>query len=372
MENIIANKTVFLGMSGGVDSSVCAYLLKNHGFRVVGVYMKNWSDDFGVEGDCPWEKDVEDVKSVCDQLAIEFRSYNFEKEYREKVIEDFFSQYEKGFTPNPDILCNKVIKFDAFLEKCISDGADYIATGHYARVEEKDGIYLLRKGIDPSKDQSYFLSSLNQFQLSKTIFPLGDMLKSEVRTIAKEIGLKVAEKKDSQGICFIGKINVGKFLRENIAYSPGKIIDYETKEELGEHDGVAFYTIGQRQGLKIGGKTPNQLPYFVCSKDTKENILYVCQGNDNPLLLTSKILTDDIDFVIPKEIACELFANTDRLQCAIRYRQKPVDCTINYDEDKLVINFLEKVRAVSPGQSAVVYNGDKVVCRGTILNEISS
>lgn len=352
-------------MSGGVDSAVSAYLLKKQGFEVVGVYMKNWSDDFGVTGDCPWEKDMKDVEAVCKLLDIEYRSYNFEKEYRDRVISNFFEQYKLGLTPNPDILCNSEIKFDAFLNKCLEDGADFIATGHYAKVHQDELGFHLLKGIDTTKDQSYFLSGLNQFQLSKTLFPIGDLTKVEVREIARKASLSVAEKKDSQGICFVGDINVAKFLRENIAYKQGDIVDIISNTVLGKHDGVAFYTIGQRGGLKIGGKIPNQLPYFVCSKDIKSNILYVCQGTNNPLLFKKEIVVDNLHQINSRIDFINNSAFDGLLKVSIRYRQKPVACKIEKFEENFKIILEEPLRAVSPGQSAVFYLND--LCLGNAI-----
>lgn len=356
---------VYLGMSGGVDSAVSAVLLLNQGYDVTGIYMKNWSnEDFGIETDCPWQEDMKDVQQVCEQLGIEFRSYNFEKEYRERVVENFFAEYKAGRTPNPDVLCNSEIKFDSFLSKALSEGADFIATGHYARIQNDDG-YKLLKGVDSNKDQSYFLSGLNQFQLSKTIFPVGEFTKPEVRRIAKENNISVAEKKDSQGICFIGDIDVGKFLRSNIAYSPGDIVDADTELKIGSHDGVAFYTIGQREGLKIGGMSPDQKPYFVCGKDINLNVLYVVEGNDNPKLFRSSLVLSKINWIAGK---INFPKNGEVVECeiSIRYRQKPVKCKIKFSDNTAIVNFENPIRAVSAGQVGVMYLDEVCLGNGVI------
>ncbi|QQR93787.1 DUF559 domain-containing protein [bacterium] len=528
-------KTIFVAMSGGVDSSVVAALLKSNGDNVVGVYMKNWSgEDFGIQTDCPWEKDVEDVKLVCDKLGIEMKIYNFEKEYREQVVNYFFDEYRAGRTPNPDILCNSKIKFGTFLNRALEEDADMIATGHYARVKsstdnitpnlvaslsrevdseagrwvnyntnltklnrhhkratrsenhlwydflsklenykftrqkpignfivdfycskynlaiELDGAehfttegleydkvrtnylnslginvlrfesndveynfeivctkiknyltsqisqseiyppyqegptvefanvnnqsksveYFLLKGLDQNKDQSYFLSDLNQFQLSKTLFPIGHLQKSEVRKLAEEFELPIATKKDSQGICFIGDIDVAQFLRNNIAYKPGIIVDEDSGLKVGEHDGIAFYTIGQREGLnKIKVISPHQKPYFVSSKNLEKNILYVVQGTDNPKLYKNSCQLENLHFINSKLFSSIGGVSEGRgglvdLEVEVRYRAKPVRATLNLENNEL--NFAEPVRGISSGQSAVFYNGEVCFGRGII------
>lgn len=352
------NKTIFVGMSGGVDSSLSAALLKDQGYDVVGVYMKNWSgDDYGLQEYCPWEEEMADAKKVCEYLDIPFMSFNFEKEYREKVVDYFFDEYKKGRTPNPDVMCNKEIKFDMFLKKALDAGADLIATGHYAQVKENDGVFELYKGADPKKDQTYFLYTFTQEQLSKTLFPIGHLQKSEVRKLAKEKGLPTAEKKDSQGICFIGEIDVQEFLRKVIKESKGEIIDIDSKKVVGKHDGMMFYTIGQRHGLDIGGSPE---PYFVVDKDHEKNIVYVGMGKKHPLLFRKELKLENLHLISGKN---EQIFNNSNLSASIRYNHIPVNCKINPD---LSIEFDSEVRAVAPGQSFVVYDGDKCLGGGVI------
>ena len=353
------NTKIFVALSGGVDSAVAACLLLEKGYAVTGMFMKNWSgEDYGVRTDCPWEKDQEDAEQVCNVLGIPFRSVNFEKEYRESVIKYFFSEYSKGRTPNPDVICNKSIKFKVFLEKAMELGGDMIATGHYAIIE-KHQKFQLHKGIDEEKDQSYFLHRLDQSQLSKTLFPLGNYTKGEVREMARKYNLPVAEKKDSQGICFIGKINVSEFLRENIPSKTGDIIDIDTTKVVGTHDGIMFYTIGQRHGMGIGG---TKKPYFVVSKDIDKNRLYVALGGDHPLLFKKEIFFSNPHFIcgeIPKE---------EELSASIRYRHKPQLGRLNIGKNTFVFN--EPQKAPSPGQSIVFYDGSQ--CLGGAIIEQSS
>lgn len=357
------NKKVFVGMSGGVDSSVSAAILKEQGYDVTGVYMKNWSgDEFGLQDECPWEQEVSDAKKVCKLLDIPFLSFNFEQEYREKVVEYFFDEYNKGRTPNPDIMCNKEIKFDLFLDKCIENGADFIATGHYAQVQfnDKTQEFELHKGLDANKDQTYFLYTLNQQQLSKVLFPVGHLQKSEVRELAEKFKLPNAKKKDSQGICFIGKIDVKEFLRKVIKEKKGNIVDIDTKKILGEHEGIMFYTIGQRNGLNLGG---NPLPYFVVEKDEKDNIVYVALGVDNKFLFRDSLSLENLHTISHKEDIKSLINNSN-LSGSIRYRQAPVELKI---DKNLVVNFNTKVRAIAPGQSLVIYEGSRCVGGGVIF-----
>jgi tRNA-specific 2-thiouridylase len=283
------NSTVIVGLSGGVDSSVAALLLKNQGYKVVGLFMKNWEDDDDDEY-CSSKQDLLDAVSVADKIGIDIEVVNFSKEYKEKVFSEFINEIKSGKTPNPDILCNSEIKFNAFLNHAISMGADKIATGHYAQIKEADGLYSLLKADDSTKDQSYFLYRLNQHQLSKSLFPLGNLLKKDVREIAKKEGLHNSDKKDSTGICFIGERPFTEFLNKYIEYSPGLIKD-EHGKILGEHIGLMFYTLGQRQGLGIGGsKTSNGEPWFVAEKSIKENILVVAQGHAHPLLFKDGLI----------------------------------------------------------------------------------
>lgn len=343
-------KKVFVGLSGGVDSAVSAFLLKESGYDVTGIYMKNWSgDDYGIQSECPWEIDQKDSELICQHLGIEFRSFNFEREYREKVVEYFFSEYEKGRTPNPDVMCNKEIKFKLFLKRSLEDGADYIATGHYARnIDNK-----LFKGVDSNKDQTYFLYNLTHEQLSHTLFPIGHLTKPQVREIAKKVKLPNANKPDSQGICFIGEINVLKFLLARIPQKRGEIIDFDTDRVVGEHRGVYFYTVGQRDGLGIGGLKE---PYFVVDKDIERNILYVGMGINNKALFKSKVLLENLHLIDPTEIT------PSNLEGSVRYRHKPEEGILN----GLEFVFKNPQRAVTSGQSLVIYSGEQCLGGGII------
>ncbi len=356
-------KTVFVALSGGVDSAVSALLLKKQGFNVVGVYMKNWSgDDYGLQDDCPYKQDLKDVEKIAKNLNIPYRVYNFEKEYYQKVIEYFFSEYSKGRTPNPDVMCNKEIKFSLFLDKALEDGADFIATGHYVRKESKEIndkiVFNLLKGVDENKDQSYFLYLITQNQLKKSFFPIGNLTKRKVRNIAKDNNISVADKPDSQGICFVGEINVQDFLRQKIKSHLGDIIDIETGEKKGVHDGVEFFTIGQREGLKIGGAKE---PYYVVKKDYQKNILYVAMGRNNKYLFNNKVFLEDFH-LIRDDLDTNYILNSSNLKASIRYRHNPEKVKLSKFKDKLLAEFEKPQRAVTPGQSLVVYEGD--VCLG--------
>lgn len=356
-------KKVAVGLSGGVDSAVSAALLLDQGYEVIGVFMKNWSDDFGIAGSCPWEQDQADAKGVADHLGIPFLSYNFELQYREKVMDYFFSEYKKGRTPNPDILCNSEIKFNVFLKKCLSElDVDYIATGHYARVIEKDGKFHLQKGLDNNKDQSYFLCRLTQQELSRSLFPVGHLQKSEVRKIAEKLNLPVAKKKDSQGICFVGKINVKEFLRSELGMREGDIIDIDTNKVMGKHKGLWFYTIGQREGLGFGGG-----PWFVVKKDIEKNAIYIAKGDKNSELFTKEVLIEEVQILNPELLQ----SNLDNLDVSLRYRQAPAKAKINsIMENKsfetCTLEFETPQRAVSPGQFACLFIGEEVVGSGVI------
>jgi len=356
------NNTVIVGLSGGVDSSVTALLLKNQGYKVVGLFMKNWEDDDDDEY-CSSKQDLVDAVSVADKIGIDIEVVNFSKEYKEKVFSEFINEIKSGRTPNPDILCNSEIKFNAFLNHAISMGADKIATGHYSQIKETDGLYSLLKADDSTKDQSYFLYRLNQHQLSKSIFPLGNLLKKDVREIAKKEGLHNSDKKDSTGICFIGERPFTEFLNKYIENSPGPIKD-EHGKIVGEHIGLMFYTLGQRQGLGIGGsKTSNGEPWFVAEKNIQENTLIVAQGHGHPLLfkdgLTAK-KTHWIHGALPKK-HWVYGAKT-------RYRQPDAHCEIDtIIDDSLEIFFGQKQWAITPGQSVVVYESN--VCLGGAMIE---
>lgn len=359
MVNHSNGKKVFVGMSGGVDSSVSAALLLEQGYDVTGVYMKNWSgEEYGLQENCPWEEDLDYISKVCQKLGIEYKSYNFEKEYKQSVIEYFFAEYSKGRTPNPDVMCNREIKFKAFLDKALSEGADLIATGHYAQVQQIGNEFGMFKAVDDFKDQTYFLYTLGQKELSQTLLPIGGLNKPEVRKLAQRFGLATAERKDSQGICFIGKIDVGDFLRSNLKTKKGEIVDVDTENVVGEHDGVIFYTIGQREGLGIGGA---EKPYYVCGKDSTKNILYVAKGGKNPALFKTEIELEDMHWIREG-----LRNNISECSVSVRYNQKPVEARMQELGKRIKIKFKEPVRAIAPGQSAVVYSGNECVGGGII------
>jgi tRNA-specific 2-thiouridylase len=356
------NRTVIVGLSGGVDSSVTALLLKNQGYKVVGLFMKNWEDDDDDEY-CSSKQDLLDAVSVADKIGIDIEVVNFSKEYKEKVFSEFINEIKSGRTPNPDILCNSEIKFNAFLNHAISMGADKIATGHYAQIKESDGLYSLLKADDSTKDQSYFLYRLNQHQLSKSIFPLGTFLKKDVREIAKKEGLHNSDKKDSTGICFIGERPFTEFLNKYIENSPGPIKD-EHGKIVGEHIGLVFYTLGQRQGLGIGGsKTSNGEPWFVAEKNIQENTLIVAQGHGHPLLFKDGLAAKKTHWIhgtLPKK-HWVYGAKT-------RYRQPDAPCEIDTINDHSIeLFFGQKQWAITPGQSVVVYESN--VCLGGAIIE---
>jgi tRNA-specific 2-thiouridylase len=348
---------VVVGMSGGVDSSVTALLLKEQGYEVVGLFMKNWEDD-DTDEYCPAKQDLIDAVAVADRLGIEIEAVNFSKEYKDKVFANFLAEYQAGRTPNPDILCNSEIKFRAFLDHAMTMGADKIATGHYARVREHDGLFQLLKAEDGSKDQSYFLYRLNQEQLSKTMFPLGDLYKREVRELARKAGLATSEKKDSTGICFIGERPFREFLNRYLPKEPGEMRTPEGKV-VGKHEGLMYYTLGQRQGLGIGGgKDGTGEPWFVAGKDMQNNVLVVVQGHDHPLLLKDGLKATDMHWIAGHD------PRTHWVYCAkTRYRQPDAPCEIDLiDGQECEIKFAERQWAVTPGQSVVVYESN--VCLG--------
>lgn len=356
---------VVVGLSGGVDSAVTAYLLKQQGHEVVGIFMKNWEDDDDSEY-CSSRQDFLDAASVADVLGIEMEHVNFAAEYKDRVFSAFLQEYQAGRTPNPDILCNAEIKFKSFLDHAIRLGAEKIATGHYARVRQNasTGLCELLKGIDPSKDQSYFLHRLNQAQLSKTLFPVGMLHKTEVRRIADEIKLPNAKKKDSTGICFIGERPFREFLNRYISKEPGPILD-DRGRKLGEHMGLSFYTLGQRQGLGIGGikekgaqrGAGEHAPWFVARKEPHSNTLRVVQGHDHPWLLSHSLAAGDVSWVAGHPAALGALA------AKTRYRQSDAACTLNvHSPAALTLTFAQAQWAVTPGQSAVLYDGE--VCLG--------
>lgn len=345
---------VVLGMSGGVDSSVSALLLKEQGYDVIGVFMKNW-DDTDEFGHCTAEEDAEDVRRVCDQIGIPYYTVNFEKQYMDKVFAYFLDEYRNGRTPNPDVMCNREIKFGEFLQKALELGAEYIATGHYARVDSIDGKFRLLRGVDTNKDQTYFLHALNQYQLSKAMFPIGHLPKPEVRAIAEKAGLATAKKKDSTGVCFIGERNFKEFLSGYLPAKPGEMRTLEG-EVKGRHDGLMYYTLGQRQGLGIGGSGSGE-PWFVSGKDLESNVLYVVQGEKHPSLYSRGLLAVDLNWISgepPAEIKCT---------AKFRYRQPDQGITVKFGKDGTAeVLFDQPQKAITPGQSVVFYDGE--VCLG--------
>ena len=347
------SKTVVVGMSGGVDSSVAALLLKQQGYRVIGLFMKNWEDDDTAE-DCPAKQDFLDVAAVADILGIELEAVNFAREYKERVFSEFLREYQAGRTPNPDVLCNAEIKFRAFLDHALTLGADAMATGHYARVRQVDGRYQLLKAEDGSKDQSYFLYRLNQAQLSNTLFPLGDLTKREVRVMARDAGLPTHAKKDSTGICFIGERPFREFLGRYLPRQPGPMLTPEGRL-LGQHEGLMYYTLGQRQGLGIGGQGE---PWYVAGKNLPDNTLIVVQGHEHPLLRSRQVQADHLSWIAgqPPAVHAVYAAKT-------RYRQADAPCGLeSVTATTCSVQFAEAQWAVTPGQSLVLYDG--LVCLG--------
>ena len=356
-------KTVVIGMSGGVDSSVSALLLKQQGYNVIGLFMNNWDekDDCGV---CTATEDYEDVRRVCDKIGIPYYSVNFAKEYMDRVFSTFLSEYEKGRTPNPDVLCNREIKFGPFLDYAKMMGADYIATGHYCKVENDGKNFYLKKAKDKSKDQSYFLNQLSQAQLSQVIFPLADIEKTEVRKIALENNLVNAKKKDSTGVCFIGERNFKNFLQQYLPAKKGDIVDLNGNV-VGIHDGVLYYTLGQRKGLKIGGLSGgNGERWFVLEKDVKNNRLIVSQGEDDKLFSSSLVATDfNWIPVKPNKTTFDCYAK-------FRYRQPDQKVKVEILENKVNVYFYEKQRAVTPGQYVVLYDENENCLGGGVIDQV--
>jgi tRNA-specific 2-thiouridylase len=352
---------VVVGLSGGVDSAVSALLLKRAGHDVLGLFMKNWEDDDDDEY-CSTREDLVDAVSAAERIGIDVEAVNFAAEYRERVFASFLAEYRAGRTPNPDVLCNAEIKFKAFLDYAMAQGAACIATGHYARVEERDGRRLLLKGLDPGKDQSYFLHRLNQSQLARTVFPVGHLAKSEVRRIAREAGLPNHAKRDSTGICFIGERPFREFLSRYLPREPGPIVTPED-EHVGEHVGLMYYTLGQRQGLGIGGRRGSAgEPWYVAAKDLESNTLTVVQGHDHERLMSRKLLAGDASWVAgaPPAPAPGLAAKT-------RYRQADAACAIAvHGATDFTLDFDDPQWAVTPGQSAVLYRGEECLGGGVI------
>ncbi len=348
---------VVVGMSGGVDSAVAALLLKQQGYEVVGLFMKNWdsninNDKEGITDDvCPQELDYRDAKSVCDEIGIPLYRVDFIKEYWDDVFKYFLNELEKGRTPNPDIMCNKYIKFDKFKKEAMKLGADKIATGHYARIE---GNKLLR-GVDNNKDQTYFLSQVTPEQLKDVMFPIGHLYKSEVREIARKNHIPVSDKKDSTGICFIGERNYQKFVANYLKGKKGDIIDVETGNKVGEHNGLMNYTIGQRRNVGLSGDDER---HYVCGKDSKTNTLYIAYGSDSKYLLSDEAIIEDINHISDK---CPTFATAK-----FRYRSEDIPVTIEYlDNNEIKVKYVDG-KAVTPGQACVIYLGEECIMGGII------
>lgn len=352
----MSGKKVVVGMSGGVDSSVSAYLLKEQGYEVTGLFMKNWEED-DTDSYCSAATDLADARAVCEKIGIELKTINFAAEYWDRVFENFLSEYGAGRTPNPDILCNKEIKFKAFLDYAIEDlNADYIATGHYVRRTFDEKPKLLR-GTDPNKDQSYFLYTLSFEQVGHSLFPVGDIIKPEVRKIAAKLGLATAAKKDSTGICFIGEKRFNEFLGRFLPAHKGPIETVDGKI-IGEHDGLMYHTLGQRKGLRIGGtKDGSEDPWYVVDKDVARNTLIVAQGHNHPRLMSKALIATDLNFTDREPFKAR--------KCTVktRYRQADIPCFAEpIGNNKIKVTFDEEVAAVTPGQSAVLYDGE--ICLG--------
>lgn len=352
------SKTVVVGMSGGVDSSVAAYLLKEQGYNVIGLFMMNWEES-DPNGACNADGDFADVRRVCGTLGIPYYSVNFAKQYLDRVFKYFLAEYEAGRTPNPDVLCNREIKFGPFREYALKLGADYIATGHYCGIEHTGDRTRLKKAADAGKDQTYFLNQVREYQLDNVLFPLADMPKPEVRKIAERENLATAKKKDSTGICFIGERNFRKFLSEYLPAKPGKIVTLDG-ETVGEHQGLMYYTLGQRKGLDLGGKRGEEGRWFVVEKDLKNNILYVSHGDESPLYSEACRVSNLnwIGYMPQKTLYCT---------AKFRYRQPEQKVKVTIDGDNATVEFENKQRAVTEGQYAVFY--DETYCLGGGLIE---
>lgn len=388
-------KRVVVGLSGGVDSSVAAYLLKQEGYDVIGMFMKNWHDDsVTISNECPWLDDSNDAMIVAQHLGIPFQAIDLSAEYKSRIVDYMFAEYQQGRTPNPDVLCNREIKFDIFLNAALKLGADFVATGHYVRkgsfIQDGKTVYQLLSGKDPNKDQSYFLCQLTQAQLSKSLFPIGELLKPEVRTIAREIGLVTAEKKDSQGLCFVGKVHLPDFLQQRLEPKKGKVIEIgkaspvysngcegddlkaltkpyvytpDEGKEIGEHNGAHYYTIGQRRGLNIGGFAE---PLFVIGTNTTDNVIYMGMGENHPGLYRKGLfISPSGEHWIREDL--RLAAGESRsYQGRIRYRQRLERCTLHKTEEGLYIIFDRPMKSITPGQFAAWYDGEELIGSGTI------
>lgn len=352
-------KTVFVGMSGGVDSSVTAALLQQAGYAVVGVYMKNWTQDVAGFA-CPWKEDFQDAKRVAVRLGIDLRVFDFEQEYRDKVVQYMIDEYKAGRTPNPDIMCNQEIKFKLFLGTALEQGADMIATGHYARVKHDAAGARLLTAVNTTKDQTYFLYRISELALEKTLFPIGDFAtKEEVRELAAKFSLPTANKKDSQGICFVGKVGIKDFLKEYVETEPGPIIDSQGAT-IGEHDGAIFYTIGQRHGLDVGGG----LPYYVTHKDMKTNTVYVTTDLEDEALWASQVALRDKHWINRAPQADQSY------KVRLRYRGPLIDCRVEQMAEAVIVHLKDEQRAIAAGQSAVLYDGERVI-GGGLISEVN-
>ena len=350
------DQTVIVGMSGGVDSSVAALMLIEAGYRVEGLFMKNWEEDDGTEY-CTAKDDLADAQSVADQLGIRLHSANFAAEYWDGVFDHFLSEYRAGRTPNPDILCNREIKFRAFLDYATQLGADLIATGHYVQTDAKGGTTRLRKGVDGNKDQSYFLHQVDHQALGRSLFPVGNVDKTLVREKAASAGFVTARKKDSTGICFIGERRFRDFLKQYLPAQPGPIVSVDG-DELGEHEGLMYHTIGQRQGLRIGGLANRpEAPWYVVDKNVPDNVLVVAQGNEHPALFKTQLTATDVIWISGEPPTLPLSCHAK-----IRYRQADQPCEVSASYSKVQVSFTTPQRAVTPGQSVVFYEGD--ICLG--------
>lgn len=355
---------VIVGMSGGVDSSVAALLLQRQGYQVSGIFMQNWEDD---DEHCTARQDYRDAASVASKLGIELTTVNFADEYWERVFAHFLAEYGAGRTPNPDILCNKEIKFKAFLDHARAQGADAIATGHYVRIGGSAQDVSLLRGLDTNKDQSYFLYTLDQQQLQPSLFPVGQMNKPDVRHLAQQAGFHVHSKKDSTGICFIGERKFSAFLAEYLPAQPGEIVT-DAGDVIGRHNGLMFYTLGQRQGLGIGGRSDgSESPWYVLDKDLKENRLLVGQGHDHPALFRSRLKAHDIHWVKGDPPAAQF-----RCSAKVRYRQQDQSATVTVrDKNTLLLEFDEPTRAATPGQSLVLYDNETCL-GGAIISDLEN
>lgn len=388
-------KRVVVGLSGGVDSSVAAYLLQQQGYEVIGMFMKNWHDDsVTISKECPWLDDSNDAMIVAQHLGIPFQAIDLSAEYKARIVDYMFAEYQRGRTPNPDVLCNREIKFDVFLNNALKLGADFVATGHYVRKDSFDNsgemIYRLLSGKDPNKDQSYFLCQLTQQQLSRSLFPIGELRKGEVREIAREIGLVTAEKKDSQGLCFVGKVHLPEFLQQRLQPKKGTVIELPATAQafrngyagddlvgltrphpldaaegavIGEHNGAHYYTIGQRKGLGLGGHAK---PLFVIGTDTTANIIYTGMGEDHPGLYRKGLFIPAADAHWVRGDLSLAVGESRKFQARIRYRQPLNSCTLHRKSEGLYIVFDKPQKSVTPGQFAAWYEGDELIGSGII------